>query len=282
MLRLAPSHLPLWRTATSVQFGADPVAQVEGVTLWQERLIDALQTGVPDAMVIRLATGLGASVADAERFLELIRPALTTHAESGPDVVLEVPDDLDHREEHALEDALRSVGVMVLRTRRWPEDVDRVPVIVVAHRLLDPRRAARLASADVAHLPLELSGDRVSIGPLVVPGRTGCLACLHTHRREADPTWPLLAAQLLGRAPAPTDPALLLEAGLLAGRLLRTPPSAASMSVAVSSSSVRRSWRAHRPHAHCLCRSPEGTASAAARDGRSSAPTTATAYARPA
>lgn len=265
-----------------MQFGADPVAQFDEVTLWQERLIDALQTGVPDAMIVRLAAGLGAPVPEAERFVERIRPALTSHAESGPDVVMEVPDDLDHREEHALSEALRSAGVNILRTRRWSEDGDRVPAIIIAHRLLDPRRAARLAAADVTHLPVELSGDRVSVGPLVVPGRTGCVACLHAHRREADPQWPLLAAQLLGRAPTPTDPALLLEAALLAGRLLRTPPSAASMSVAVSSSNARRTWRAHRPHAHCLCRSPEGSASVDAPEDRSSEPTTARAYARPA
>ena len=282
MLRLAPSHVPLWRTPTSVQFGADAVARIDDVTPWQERLIDALQSGVPDAMVGRLAAGLGAAPRDVERFLDDIRPALISRAEAGPDVVLELPPDFDRLEAATLEEALRDAGVRVAAVRRWPTDDHGLPVAVVAHRLVDPRRAAQLASADVTHLPMELSGDRVDIGPLVVPGRTGCLACLHAHRREADAGWPLLAAQLLARPPLPTEPALLLEAALLAARLLRTPAQTSSMSVSVSAASARRRWRAHRPHARCLCRSPEGTGIADALGDRSSATTTATAYARPA
>lgn len=282
MLRLAPSLVPLWRTPTSVQFGADPVARIDDVTPWQERLIDALQTGIPDAMVTRLAVGMGATAEDAARFLADIRPALTSRSEAGPAVALELPPDFDGLEATALEDALRGAGLRVAAVRRWPSDDDRIPVAVVAHRMIDPRRAARLASADITHLPIELSGDRVNVGPLIVPGRTGCLACLHTHRREADPGWPLLAAQLLARPALPTEPALLLEAALLAARLLRAPAQTTSMSVSVSSESARRRWRAHRPHAQCLCRSPEGTGSAAAHGARSSATTTATAYARPA
>lgn len=282
MLRLAPSLVPLWRTPTSVQFGADAVARIDDITAWQERLIDALQTGIPDAMVTRLAVGMGATAQEAERFLDSIRPALISRSESGPDVALELPPELDHGEAAALEEALQGAGLRVAAVRRWPSEEDRLPVVVVAHRMVDPRRAARLASADVTHLPIELSGDRVDVGPLIVPGRTGCLACLHAHRREADAGWPLLAAQLLARAALPTEPALLLEAALLAARLLRTPAQPTSMSVTVSSESARRRWRAHRPHAECLCRSPEGTARAGAPGVRSSATTTATAYAQPA
>lgn len=34
------------------------------------------------------------------------------------------------------------------------------------------------------------------VGPLVVPGRTTCLRCLDLHRRDRDPAWPRVAAQL--------------------------------------------------------------------------------------
>lgn len=34
------------------------------------------------------------------------------------------------------------------------------------------------------------------VGPLVVPGRTTCLRCLDLHRRDHDPQWPRVAAQL--------------------------------------------------------------------------------------
>jgi bacteriocin biosynthesis cyclodehydratase domain-containing protein len=39
------------------------------------------------------------------------------------------------------------------------------------------------------------------VGPLVVPGETCCLFCLDLHRRDLDPGWPVIAAQL-GRGPA--------------------------------------------------------------------------------
>jgi bacteriocin biosynthesis cyclodehydratase domain-containing protein len=287
MLRLAPSHPPLWRSASTIQFGADDVARIEGVVPWQERLIDALQDGIPDAMLIPLAVGFGATAREAARFADEIAPVLIPSpaaASSGAQaaVEVEVPADLSFTETTALESGLRGAGLRVAAVRAWPGESGVLPVVLVAHRLVDPRRAARLSSADVPHLPVELSGDRVTVGPLVAPGRTACLSCLHSHRRDEDPRWPLLAAQLLGRAALVTDQALVLEAALLAARLLRSGPGAVTTSVAVSAGTSRRVWRAHRPHADCLCRSPAGNASADAPDARSIAPTTARGYARPA
>ncbi len=282
MLRLAPSHPPLWRTPSSIQFGVDGAARVDNVVHWQEQVIGALEDGIPEGMLVPLATGFGASARDAARFAEAIRPALTDDDEAVPTVGVELPADLPYGEAAVFCDGLRNAGVHVGEVRSWRADPEGVPVVAVAHRLLDPRRAAHLAAADAVHIPVELSGDRVSVGPLVVPGRTACLSCLHAHRRDADPQWPLLAAQLLGRPAVPTAPALLLEAALLTARLLRTRPAEGSTSVSVSAASGRRNWRAHRPHERCLCRSPAGIAIADGHDDRSCEPTTARAYARPA
>lgn len=289
MLRLAPSYVPLWRSPTSVQFGVDAVVHVDDIAPWQEHLLDALVDGIPDAMVAPLAENLGAERGAVEHFLDQIRPALVgSHRPER--VALELPEKLSHGEGTTFAGALVAAGFDV-DVRRWPHDDDRLPVVVVAHRLLDPRRAAQLIRADIVHLPVELSGDRITVGPLVVPGRTACEACRHAHRRDADSRWPVIAAQLLSRTPTPTDPALLQESALLAARMLRGgslvgPPDGlphdVSHSVSVSSSSVRRTWRSHRPHAECLCRSPEGTASAAALDAPPPEPTTATAFAQPA
>jgi len=41
------------------------------------------------------------------------------------------------------------------------------------------------------------------VGPLVIPGRTACLRCLDLTRTDRDPAWPLILAQLAGRAPDP-------------------------------------------------------------------------------
>lgn len=283
MLRLSPSHSPLWRTPSSLQLGADPSIRIDDVTPWQESLLSALHDGIPDAMILPLARVSGAGPDDAADFVARISPALTVATGVRRRVRVELPAELAIDEADALAGALGVAGMEVVDTTRWarPDPDPAVPVIVVAHRLVEPRRAALLMAHDVTHLPIELAGDRVTIGPLVVPGTTGCLACRHAHRRDADPTWPLLAAQLLGRAAFRTDLALLWEAGIVAARLLAAPtPQPAS--VTLSAEAVRRSWHGHRPHAECWCRSPEGIATSGEDDVRSPATTTATAYDRPA
>jgi hypothetical protein len=47
-------------------------------------------------------------------------------------------------------------------------------------------------------------GQTGVVGPFVVPGRTSCLRCADLHRCDADPDWPLLAAQLTANEPPPS------------------------------------------------------------------------------
>ncbi|MGH3663100.1 MAG: TOMM precursor leader peptide-binding protein [Micromonosporaceae bacterium] len=46
------------------------------------------------------------------------------------------------------------------------------------------------------HLTVWLRDGVVVLGPLVRPGETPCLQCLDLHRRNRDPLWPVIAAQL--------------------------------------------------------------------------------------
>ena len=72
------------------------------------------------------------------------------------------------------------------------------------------------------------AGRSGPVGPLVLPGSTGCLRCLDLHRCDRDPDWPLVAAQLDHRRPPypraarwPSSPRLALAAAVAAhaGRL---------------------------------------------------------------
>jgi bacteriocin biosynthesis cyclodehydratase domain-containing protein len=63
--------------------------------------------------------------------------------------------------------------------------------------------AAELVEGGVPHLVATVRGQTGVVGPFVVPGRTGCLRCADLHRRDADPSWPALAAQLAA-APRPS------------------------------------------------------------------------------
>jgi hypothetical protein len=56
--------------------------------------------------------------------------------------------------------------------------------------------AAAWSRAGVPHLVATVRGATGVVGPLVVPGVTSCLRCADLHRRDADPGWPHLAAQL--------------------------------------------------------------------------------------
>ena len=126
------------------------------------------------------------------------------------------------------------------------------------------------------------TGSGAEIGPFVLPGRTPCLACLAAHRRDADPAWPHLAAQLLGRSAPAASRAIVMEASFVTARLIseaeRQSPRCHSLTLRADS--LHRSMHAHRPHAECRCRSLAGIATAAAPVFL--ATTTSTALARPA
>ena len=119
------------------------------------------------------------------------------------------------------------------------------------------------------HLPVSVFGDAGAAGPIVIPGRTGCLRCLHLHRRDADPSWPLLVVQVeqaLGRmAPLPVDRLLARATATAAVLLVRRwadDPMARDawaeqvLEVHLPDAAIIR--RPAPPHALCGCTWPDG------------------------
>ncbi len=88
----------------------------------------------------------------------------------------------------------------------------------------DVREAEALLAAGIPHLYAGVIEGMGIVGPLVVPGRSGCAGCLEAGRAEADPAWPRMVAQLRsGRPPGvqACDVALAtLVAGLAAAQAL--------------------------------------------------------------
>lgn len=74
------------------------------------------------------------------------------------------------------------------------------------------------------HLPVSVHRAKASIGPLVIPGRSPCLRCVHLHSRDVDPAWPLVAEQW-ARARASwslgADPLLAMLAAVSAASMVR-------------------------------------------------------------
>lgn len=271
MLRIDPARPPLWQSESSVQFGIPAVAVVEVTAPWQLHLIRELERGVPEDALTDVAAHLGAPREAARRFIARLQPAL--EAPRAPRrAMLQVPVGTPSRQSDLILRTLRTAR-MHADLSVWPDPVSAplpagIPVILLAQHLVEPRRTAALMVNDVPHLPLVFCGSHVEVGPYVDPGRTACLACAAAHRRDADPSWPIVAAQLVGREPFEITEVDMLEGALAAARLLsdaqQRDPLKPTRSLVLRDGSLRPRVRVHRPHAACLCRSPEesGTASA--------------------
>lgn len=136
---------------------------------------------------------------------------------------------------------------LVVLTRPWAASD---PVAREVHR------------AGVPHLIATVRGDTGVVGPLVVPGRTGCLSCADLRRRDADPMWPRLAAQLTSGDPPPSGATVtcLLTAATAAVQVLAYVDGSAAPATVDATIELRppdltprlRSWP---PHPDCGCRS---------------------------
>ncbi len=88
----------------------------------------------------------------------------------------------------------------------------------------DARSVRELIGAGIPHLYAGVLEGVASVGPLVVPGVTGCAECLELTRAREDPAWPRVLAQLRThrpQGPQACDVALAtLVAGLAAAHAL--------------------------------------------------------------
>jgi ThiF family protein len=135
--------------------------------------------------------------------------------------------------------------------------------LVVLTEDSEPELAAALMADRIPHLVAN-AGEAIGVvGPLVLPGRSACLRCLDLTRRDRDPAWPLIAAQLAGHAAAvPACDAVLATAvaAHAAGQALAFIDRAGTVPAAVNGTIelVLPDWRWRRrtwPHHHeCGCR----------------------------
>lgn len=113
----------------------------------------------------------------------------------------------------ALTTALRASGVGCRTDRRAPA----VEVLIGRPDWVQIRRWMLDGNP---HLIISPRADSIRVGPLVVPGSTSCLQCLHLVRSDRHPGWPLLWEQLQRAVVPEPDPALVQHAAALAARSL--------------------------------------------------------------
>lgn len=121
------------------------------------------------------------------------------------------------------EAAERAVRRIAATTRTGPPSPRQRPdlVLLADVTVADPRVVDGLTSAGIPHLLVHAAEGTGVVGPLVVPGRTSCLRCVHLHNTDTDPCWPALAAQLADH-PQPSDLASAqATAAFAAGQALR-------------------------------------------------------------
>ncbi|MGY2076754.1 ThiF family adenylyltransferase [Blastococcus sp. SYSU DS0828] len=115
------------------------------------------------------------------------------------------------------------------------------------------------------HLVATVRGETGVVGPLVIPGATSCLRCGDLHRRDADPRWPRLAAQLTAAEPPASGDTLtcLLTALLAAGQVLacvdgRGAPVTLDATVELRPPDLLPRLRRWPPHPSCGCGAAAG------------------------
>lgn len=133
-------------------------------------------------------------------------------------------------------------------------------VVVIEHGAIDPARMWRLIAEQVPHLPIVWGEAGASIGPVVLPGRTPCLRCVDLTRRDTDPAWPLIVAQLNNASSADAVEESLVASmasaiavshvlAVLDGRAPGRPGSAVEISLPDATPRFRQ-WL---PHSECGC-----------------------------
>ena len=71
--------------------------------------------------------------------------------------------------------------------------------VLVGHQVVAPVLYSTWMNRDVPHLAITAGAESVSVSPIILPGQTPCLLCLEQSRATADPSWPAVASQLVGR-----------------------------------------------------------------------------------
>ncbi len=121
-------------------------------------------------------------------------------------------------------DALRCSGARVKQSSQPHAAVTsaEADLVVLSDNLVaDPRMLRDLHSHGVAHLPVRVRDGIGLVGPLVIPGVTSCLSCADLHRRDRDPAWPAVAAQLRDTVGVADRATLLATAALALSQVNR-------------------------------------------------------------
>ena len=279
LTRLHPSSPLLWRDEHTLQLGDDGGLRIDAEDAWVEPLLSRLRSGFRRGAFDVIAHAAGAPREAARMLLARLEPVLLDDIAPARSAWVESIGIDDGRSEYRMREALADEGIALVEIGQQP-----AVGIVLVNGASAALQFVRYLRADIAHLPVAFEPGRATIGPLVVPGASACLACRDAHARDLDPAWPLLHAQMIGRDPGPIRAAQVAEAGRLAALLLADDETTDGRSVRVSVDGSLE-WRSVSFHEECRCRGPwypsqRGTATGSAPPAPLISTTTAPVFAR--
>lgn len=279
LTRLNPNAPLLWRDEHTLQLGDDGGLRIEADAAWVELLLSRLRSGFRRGSFDVIAHAAGAPRDAARTLLERLAPVLLDDANAPRPAWVESIGITDARSEYRMREALVDEGVPLVDQGR-----SAAVGIVLVRGAAAALQFARYLREDIPHLPVSFEPGRVTVGPLVLPGESACLACRDAHAAELDPAWPLLHAQMIDRDPGPLRAAQVAEAGRLAAMLLTDGRDGAGRLVRVSEDGSRV-WRSVSFHEECRCRGPwspsqRGTSTETVPPVPPTSTTTAPAFAR--
>ncbi len=250
VLKLDPRHPLVWRSPTSLQLGVDPaVVTLDEVSETTERLVAALVTGVSLPGLTMLARG---RLAERDEVLRLVEPVLLPEA-AAEHVAPVIAISGGGRTADAIAATLHGDGMHVVAA----EAHERPHLaIAVGHHVLPPELHGHWLRRDVPHLPVVITDSATVVGPLVRPGDGPCLHCLELHHRDADPAWPAIAAQLLGRRSLAESATGASEAAAVVGRIVMgwaDGKDVGGASIRLDARTGERTERVWNSHPDCGC-----------------------------
>lgn len=250
LMRLDPNAPLLWRDERTLQVGYDRDLSFDATAPWVELLLSRLRSSFRRGSFDVIAHAAGAPREEARALLARVDPLLVDERPAARPAWVESIGISDGRCEYRMRESLVDEGITLVDPAQPP-----AVAVVLVQGAAATLPFARYLRDDVPHLPVSFEPGRVTIGPLVIPGASACLACRDAHSTDLDPSWPLLHAQLIGRDPGPIRAAQVAEAGRIAAVLLGEPPTSESR-IAQISGDGPIGWHSVRFHEECRCRDP--------------------------
>lgn len=259
LLRIDPAIHSAWTSPTTLRFGIDrAIVVIDDPPARIERLIGALRDGVPGARYPQIAAAFGVTAVDCEHLLDTLQPVLLPVAEAGRSdtglLRIHLDEDPDVRTEFA---ALATAAGHTLSSAD-----DAQLVLLTAQFSCTPARSRQWMTQGKHHLPIVFGESSVSIGPLVGVADNPCAFCLELSRVDADPDWPAIASQCIGKRANTNEPGMAsIIAGIIIDLLRRwTHGEDALLNNRITIRAhpvqlVSVSFDAVRPHPRCGCQS---------------------------